>query len=554
MCVADLGLSPYCSDGGLSSSRRPGRRRRRFRLSVYRLPSPHVPGELLVQFATNVSSSQVNNLGTEQGYSVLDATLPLSVYKIKVQGDLNETWQSLVDSPGVLSVQPNYYHTWNFPDDPHYDDGQLIRSEADSNDFQRWYLGPNLLNAEAAWDITTGRPDVIIAVIDTGVDLDHPDLAANIWVNPGEVPQNGLDDDGNGFVDDVNGWDFCGTSFFQDFGPFIGVVCTGQDNDPNPDLGDGVDNNQNGLADENTGRGTGVAGVAAAVGNNGFGVAGAAWSVTIMPLKIFAEEGSADTASVINAINYAAANGADIINLSLGFSANEACPVISPLEEAAIAAAISGGAVVVAAGGNNNSSDPSTPASCTGVISVGASDHDSTFNVNVTGNPKDPDGRASFSSFGPSIDVVAPGVALTTTNVASKADELQSGFTVGNSLILLDANGTSFSAPLVTGLAALVMSAAKDQGGKLTPAEVQSIIIGTATDLPDDPDDSPDAGVDWDGAGMVNFQAAVQKAQALTAPPPTVLVPGYSTWSLITVAALMTMFTMVVLRRRLRRT
>ena len=83
---------------------------------------------------------------------------------------------------------------------------------------------------------------------------------------------------------------------------------------------------------------------------------------------------------------------------------------------------------------------------------------------------------------------------------------------------------------------------------------MQSIIIGTATNLPDDPDDSPDAGVDWDGVGMVNFQAAAQKAQALTAPPPTVPVPGYSTWSLITVAALMTMFTMVALRRRLRRT
>ncbi len=515
---------------------------------------PHVPGELLVQFAANVSSSQVNNLGTEQGYSVLDATLPLSVYKIKVQGDLNETWQSLVDSPGVLSVQPNYYHTWNTPDDPHYDDGQLIRSEADSNDFQRWYLGPNLLNAEAAWDITTGRPDVIIAIIDTGVDLDHPDLAANIWVNPGEVPQNGLDDDGNGFVDDVNGWDFCGTSFFQDFGPFIDVVCTGQDNDPNPDLGDGVDNNQNGLADENTGHGTGVAGVAAAVGNNGFGVAGAAWNVTIMPLKIFAEEGSADTASVINAINYAAANGADIINLSLGFSANEACPVISPLEEAAIAAAISGGAVVVVAGGNHNSSDPGTPASCTGVLSVGASDHDSTFSFNVGGNPQDPDGRASFSAFGQFIDVVAPGVAITTTDVASKAIELQFGFTVGTPLIFLEANGTSFSAPLVSGLAALVMSASKDQGGNLTNAEVQSIIISTATNLPDDPDDSPDAGADWDGAGMVNFQAAVQNAQILTAPPPTVLVPGYSTWGLITVAALMTMFMAVALRRRLRRT
>ena len=125
---------------------------------------------------------------------------------------------------------------------------------------------------------------------------------------------------------------------------------------------------------------------------------------------------------------------------------------------------------------------------------------------------------------------------------------------MGTPLIFLEANGTSFSAPLVSGLAALVMSASKDQGGNLTNAEVQSIIISTATNLPDDPDDSPDAGADWDGAGMVNFQAAVQKAQALTAPPPTVLVPGYSTWSLITVAALMTMFTMVTLRRRLRRT
>ena len=154
-----------------------------------------------------------------------------------------------------------------------------IRSTAHSR-------GLNKIHAPAAWDTTTGSatPPAIVAVIDPGIDLDHPELQGQLWTNPGESA-NGLDDDGNGKVDDLHGWNFLGTS--------------------------------NDLSDSN-GHGTQVAGVIAAKGNNGAGIAGLCWDCQLMVLKVMSAGGVSNYSDIVNAIYYAADKGAAVINLSLG--------------------------------------------------------------------------------------------------------------------------------------------------------------------------------------------------------------------------------------------
>ena len=202
--------------------------------------------------------------------------------------------------------------------------------------------------------------------------------------------------------------------------------------------------------------------------------------------------------------------------MSLGSSNSTPCPVFSPAFESAVTNAFNQGVVVVAAAGNNNSSNPFTPASCTNAISVGANGHNSTFGVAFTGISKDPGGRASFSNFGQYVDVVAPGRFLTSSYVFTVADQASLGVTAGSPGVQRIISGTSFSSPLVSGLAALVISRAKDISVELTPAQVRAILQDTATDLPDDPSDSPDGGAGWDG--RVSFLAAVQ---AVTTATPT---------------------------------
>ena len=204
--------------------------------------------------------------------------------------------------------------------------------------------------------------------------------------------------------------------------------------------------------------------------------------------------------------------------MSLGSSNSNPCPVFSPAFESAVTNAFNQGVVVVAAAGNNNSSNPFTPASCTNAISVGANGHNSTFGVAFTGISKDPGGRASFSNFGQYVDVVAPGRFLTSSYVFTVADQASLGVTAGSPGVQRIISGTSFSSPLVSGLAALVISRAKDISVELTPAQVRAILQDTATDLPDDPSDSPDGGAGWDGNGRVSFLAAVQ---AVTTATPT---------------------------------
>ncbi|MCB9831595.1 MAG: S8 family serine peptidase [Planctomycetes bacterium] len=385
---------------------------------------------------------------------------------------MEEEVAALREHAGVAIAEPNGFYTTCFvPNDPLYLGSAVNR--------QRWIFNgrgsDRNLDAEAAWDITTGRPDVIIAVIDTGVDLDHPDLAPNIWHNDDEIAGNGIDDDGNGYVDDTVGWDF-----------------HDNDNDPDPGVGNGVDDNGNGLIDEILFHGTFVASCAAARGNDGIGIAGAAWNCRIMVLKVFGDEGGASFFDIMRAVDYAADNGASVINLSLG----SAYP--SQLLRLALTDSWNAGVVTAASAGNSNSALRQYPASFPNVISVGASEGPH-FGFN------DIDGRALFTQYGPAaVDVIAPGSQIYAASVANS--QATSPGAPGYRF----SQGTSFSSPFVAGLAALLFSAAKDSGVPLSNADVQRIIIETAVDLPDDPDDFPDAGADWDGHGRVSFRLALE--------------------------------------------
>ncbi len=201
--------------------------------------------------------------------------------RVKHAGDLERVRNSLSRNPLVEKVE--YNHKVSL---------QLTPSDASFN--TQWALDntgqtggkPNAdINAPQAWDITTGGSNVIVAVIDSGVDYLHPDLTANMWVNPGEIPGNKIDDDGNGYVDDVHGYDFLN-----------------KDGDP-------MDDN---------GHGTHVAGTIAAVTNNATGIAGVSWNAKIMALKFTDATGSGSVANAISAILYAANMGAKVMNNSWG--------------------------------------------------------------------------------------------------------------------------------------------------------------------------------------------------------------------------------------------
>ncbi|MBX7220477.1 MAG: S8 family serine peptidase [Blastocatellia bacterium] len=384
---------------------------------------------------------------------------------------------------------PSGYRLDLLPNDPFYTNAGNVKT-----DFQRWIFdgikNNRNLNAQTAWDLTTGRPDVVIAVVDSGVLVTHPDLKDNLWRNEKEIPGNGLDDDGNGFVDDVQGWDFVGNSA-----------------NVNPDLGDGLDNDGNSLADENTYHGTFLAGLIAAKGNNGTGIAGTTWNCRFMPLKVVGADGTAAETEVVRAIRYAVANGASVINLS--FSGLTAGADI----RAAIAFALERNVVVVASAGDENSPSPRFPARLPGVISVGATASGFT-NAPRDFNGSKINGRAAFTTFGPeAVDVVAPGFALS-TGVLSVFDE-RAGEGKAGTAVYTFASGTSVSTALVSGLAALVISRGRDLGLSLTVEQVRNIIFSTTVQLFDDPDDKPDAGSAWAGRGRVEFVNALNAVASL---------------------------------------
>lgn len=218
------------------------------------------------------------------------------------------------------------------------------------------------INANLAWDTTKGDPSVVVAVIDTGVFMQHEDLAANIWTNPNEIGGNGTDDDHNGYIDDVHGWDF-----------------VNNDNDPSDDFG----------------HGTACAGLVAAVQDNSLGVSGVAPHCRVMPLKAATSSGYFFDSATVPAYLYAANNGAKV--LSMSYFADH----VSPAEEDALKYCVAHGVLPVAAAGNSNFVFPYYPGGYECVLSVAALDG----NLN----------KAGFSDFGSWVDVSCPGVGLATT-------------------------------------------------------------------------------------------------------------------------------------------
>ena len=311
----------------------------------------------------------------------------------------------------------------------------------------------------------------VIAVIDTGVQWSHVDLANNIWINTREIPNNNLDDDTNGFIDDDKGWDFVETT-----SPCIlGEDCTIEDNNP----------------DDFHGHGTHVAGIAGAVTNNNLGVAGVCANFCkIMPVRAgFAVQGGGgalETDDIAQSLVYAADNGANIISMSFG-------GMDSILMQNAINYAYSQGAVLVAAAGNRNtgSTIESFPAAYPEVISVAATDSN--------------DNRASFSNFGAWVDISAPGVLISSTvaptsQMTGNPQYAFSCVTPNECYQLL--SGTSMAAPVVAGVVGLALA----KNPSLTQNQVLTL-VHSAYDLL--------TGNEYIGTGRTNAFKAVQPTSVL---------------------------------------
>lgn len=328
------------------------------------MPARYVPGEVLVKFKSGTSIVAINKLHSAIGASKIRDIRHLGIHRMRLPKDVKveEAVRNYRSDPNVEYAEPNYIvKTSAIPNDPGYSLQWGL-----NNTGQTGGTSGADIHAQAAWDVTKGSNNIIIAVVDTGVAYDHPDLSGNMWVNTAEL--NGLpgvDDDHNGFIDDIYGWDFI-------------------NNDGYP-----VDYDQHG---------THVAGIIAAKGNNGIGVSGVMWSARIMPLRFLGVTGSGDVAKAAEAIEYAADNGARIINASWGGN-DYSITLYNAIEYAR-----QKNVLVVAAAGNetmNNDIDAFYPASfnLANIISVAASDRN--------------DSLAYFSNYGAvSVHLAAPGVTI----------------------------------------------------------------------------------------------------------------------------------------------
>src|SRR3989339_604113 len=358
----------------------------------------------------------------------------IEVIKIKDK----ENYQDLLDyynsKECVEYAEPNFiYRAAIIPSDSYFNN--------------QWYL--KKIKAPEAWNTVRESSGVVIAIIDTGVQIDHPDLRDNIWKNKKEIPDNGIDDDRNGFIDDVFGWDFVNNLA-----------------DPRPKFKEGY--TQDGII-----HGTVVAGIAAASGNNASGITGVSWNTKIIPLKALNDKGEGDTKDIIKAIDYAILNGADIINFSfVGFGFSKSL-------ETAIRRAYKAGVVMVAAAGNEENEEkqgyfldevPMYPV-C----------HDGNYRENMVIGVAATDAldqKAKFSGYGfKCIDISAPGVSIFSTSVYSPNqyfkempfDKYHDGYW----------SGTSMAVPMVSATISLVEAL----NPSLSIKEVVDIVINNSDNI-----------------------------------------------------------------------
>ena len=440
--------------------------------------------DLLVKFAPNsevLMQSLVSSLGTDQG-SKAEIVSNNWVHLTLSPQRAAQTLEALNNEPSVEYVQPNY--KIHLLEDYKVTDPlrraallkglarQGFHAEATKPDNlpipsaptaevkgtdpllkNQW--GMNDIGVQAAWNFTLGSPNMIVAVIDTGVDYTHEDLLPNLWRNSKEIPDNGLDDDHNGYIDDVIGWDFA-------------------ENDNKPyDLA--VDPIELLTKGGNPGHGTHCAGNVAARGGNSIGISGVAPNVKIMSLRFIGNSGEGTTADAIKAVKYAVDNGAKVLSNSWGSEGED--PADATNNKAlrdVITYAQEHGVLFIAAAGNghqgvgyNNDTDsaPGVPASYDNenIISVAAIDVNNEL--------------GAFSNWGAkTVDIAAPGVNVFSTMVGGKYSDKVidlGGYQVGW-------DGTSMATPHVAGAAALYWSAYPTK----TWAEVKAAILGSAKKIP----------------------------------------------------------------------
>lgn len=411
-----------------------------------------VPNEIVVQWAANPGQVMV--------YAVDNVTSAIA---------------DLQNRPEIKLVEPNYYRqlavapTVTTPDDPLYSSAYHLDQASDAD-----------IDAPEAWDTTTGSESVIVAVVDTGVDITHPDLVDNIWTNSGEIADNGIDDEGNGYIDDVHGWDF-----------------VDNDNNPTPDPTTNSD-----YITVDVDHGTHVAGIIGATGNNTTDVTGVAWQVQLMPLRIFDLEGFSSTATEVEALDYARTNGAMIVSMSYGGEGE------SSLEAEAIAALHDADIVAVAAAGNftiDLNTTPWYPVCFDNVIGVAATD--------------DIDTPADFSNYGDDcVDVSAPGVNILSTLLFNDDPSLGGDFSSYTGYL----SGTSMATPIVSGIAGLLKSDVPD----LSADEITTAITNSTDSL----------GNTNYGSGRVNAAAALSALNTLSAPAKPVITAYTNSKKRVTIA------------------
>jgi subtilisin family serine protease len=398
-----------------------------------------VDGEVLVKFRSGTKQSEIARTNALVGANLLETLGDLDWVRVGLPEGMTvekaiEEYKNLGE---VEAAQPNfYYHLLATPNDPQYTNAGMY--------------GLGKISAPGAWDLTTGSSAVVVADIDTGLRYTHEDIAANAWTNPGETPNNGIDDDGNGFVDDYYGYDF-------------------RYNDPDP-------------LDEH-GHGTHTAGTIGAVGNNLIGVTGVNWNVKLMAIKIYSA-GATDSTSamLVNAYNYVRLMKNRGVNIRATNNSYGDCPEACGYDQAtrdALDALGEAGVLNVFAAGNNARN-----------IDTGAPHYPSSYNlptILAVASSTSTDARSSFSNIGPiSVDLAAPGSGIFST-------------TFGSNSSYGTMSGTSMATPHVAGAAALLSA----YNPNLSAASLKATLMNTVDVL-----------AAWNGlvksGGRLNVQRALQ--------------------------------------------
>jgi thermitase len=345
------------------------------------------------------------------------------------------------DAVGYAAVQ----QTATFPNDPYFNKQWSLNNDGS---FRSWAKADADVDMPEAWEITQGNKNITVAILDSGIRLAHAEFSGRLWVNADEVADNGVDDDGNGYIDDIHGWNMV---------------------------------NETADVRDQLGHGTHVAGIIGATGNNGLGYAGADWRCKLMVLKVIDNDHSGLYSWWAKAIHYAVDNGADIINMSLGGTAK-----LETLADA-VQYAYDRGVLIVASMQNFNNEEVYYPAGHTLTLAVGSSDPDDRRSTALAGL------ESYGSNYGDHIDLLAPGNYIYGLSHLSDSD--------GN----IQMSGTSQAAPLVTGIAALVVGYVPD----LTVGALVQRLTASAEDGIGDPrEDTPG----WDryyGYGRVNAYRAL---------------------------------------------